>query len=190
MEDLAIAKDKDLVALSLKNPENFVYLIRRYEDAITRYVRRRSKATATDASDIVQEIFIKVYRNLNDFDTDLTFSSWIYRIAHNSIIDWYRREKKRDYISIDDEDSGILINLAGSESADAHSISQEIKKEITEILEEMDPMYKDVLILRFFEDKNYDEISDIMQIPVSAVGVRINRAKKIVKKKLLAKTKN
>ncbi len=190
MIDLATVSDKDLVARSLKNPEDFVYLIRKYEDAISRYVRRRSKATAADASDIVQEIFIKVYRNLNDFDSGLTFSSWIYRIAHNSIIDWYRREKKRDYISIDEQDSGILINLAGTESADGFALTEEVKKEIGEILEGMDSIYKDVLVLRFFEDKNYDEISDIMQIPVSAVGVRINRAKKIVKKKLLANVKN
>ncbi len=190
MEDSSLVSDKDLVVSSLKNPEDFVYLIRRYEDAISRYVRRRSKATAADASDIVQEIFIKVYRNLNDFDTGLSFSSWIYRIAHNSIIDWYRKEKKRDYISIDEEDSGILSSLAGNESADGFTLTEEIKKEITEILEEMDSNYKDVLVLRFFEDKSYEEISDIMQIPVSAVGVKINRAKKIVKKKLLAKTKN
>lgn len=189
MEDLTLLSDKDLVTRSLQNPDDFVYIIRKYEEPISRYIRRRSKATNADVNDIVQEVFIKVYRNLNDFDPDLAFSSWVYRIAHNTIIDWYRREKKRDYISIDDEDSGMLINLAGSESADGFAISEEIKKEITKVLADMDPIYKDVLILRFFEDKNYEEISDIMQIPVSAVGVRINRAKKIVKKQLLDNVK-
>ncbi len=176
--------DSKLVELSLKNSDYFAILIDRYADPLGRYVRRRSKATSHDVDDILQEIFIKVYRNLNGFDNSLSFSSWIYRIARNHLIDWYRKEKKRDSISLDDEDSTIAGTLVGGLPTDAMARQGDVVKEVGIALDSLSPLYKDVLVLRFFEDKSYDEISDIMRIPVSVVGVRINRGKAMLKKKL------
>lgn len=185
MEDIDHISDAQLVQNSLENPEHFVHIINRYGAPLSRYIRRRSRATEHDVEDILQDIFIKVYRNLNDFDDRLSFSSWIYRITHNHIIDWYRKEKKHDNVSLDNEESTLIFSLAGGESADAAAHAKELSGEVSKILDNISPAYRDVLVLRFFEDKSYEEISDILRIPVSAVGVRINRAKAAIKKKLL-----
>ena len=87
--------DEELVALALKNQDFFACLVERYEPKLMRYVRRISAATQEDAEDLLQEIFVKVYRNLNDFDPDLKFSSWIYRIAHNQVISYWRKTARR-----------------------------------------------------------------------------------------------
>jgi RNA polymerase sigma-70 factor (ECF subfamily) len=187
MEDKLYLTDVDLVKKSLENPDNFRHIIERYSDKLIRYIKRRTRVRNHDIQDILQEIFIKIYKNLNDFDTNLAFSSWVYRIAHNYIIDWYRKEKKHDIVELDDADTKIIMTIASEDSSDYESISSEIKKEISDILEKLNPDYKEVVVLRFFEDKTYDEISDIMQIPVSLVGARLNRAKKIIKQRLLNK---
>ncbi|MDD5489902.1 MAG: sigma-70 family RNA polymerase sigma factor, partial [Candidatus Moranbacteria bacterium] len=75
--------DEEMVALTLKNQDYFACLVERYEPKLMRYIRRISAATQEDAEDLLQDVFVKVYRNLNDFDQKLKFSSWIYRIAHN-----------------------------------------------------------------------------------------------------------
>ncbi len=187
MDEVDHISDADLVKRSLENPDNFSHIIRRYSAPLGRYIRRRSHASTHDMEDMLQDIFIKVYKNLNDFDQRLSFSSWIYRITHNHIIDWYRKEKRHDTISLDDEDSGIIYSIAGGEEADKFANFKELSNEVSEVLGLLPPGYKDVIVLRFFEDKSYEEISDIMRIPISAVGVRINRAKSAIKKKLLEK---
>lgn len=190
MEKVDHLSDAELVRRSLENPDSFSHIIRRYSEPLARYVRRRSRATGGDIDDILQDIFIKVYKNLNDYDDRLSFSSWVYRITHNHIIDWYRKEKKHDTISLDNEDAGILHVIAGGEEADKLTSQSELSGEIAGILDSLSPGYKDVVVLRFFEEKSYEEISDIMRIPVSAVGVRLNRAKQAIKKKLLEKERS
>jgi len=87
--------DEDLVKLTLEKQDNFLYLIKRYEAKLSRYIRRIAGLNKEDTEDILQEVFIKVYQNLNSFDKDLKFSSWIYRITHNEVIDSYRKKQAR-----------------------------------------------------------------------------------------------
>src|SRR5690606_8168284 len=87
--------DEMLVALSLEDKERFGELIERYESKLGRYIARLGIRTAEDRQDVLQEIFLKVYKNLNGFDPKLSFSSWIYRIAHNEAISWYRKQSVR-----------------------------------------------------------------------------------------------
>ncbi|PIU78076.1 MAG: hypothetical protein COS72_03485, partial [Candidatus Moranbacteria bacterium CG06_land_8_20_14_3_00_43_56] len=90
--------DEELVALTLKNQDFFSCIVERYEAKLTRYIRRISAATQEDAEDLLQEIFVKVYRNLYGFDPSLKFSSWIYRIAHNQVISQWRKTKSRPQV--------------------------------------------------------------------------------------------
>ncbi len=189
MEDITSVTDAELVKKSLENPDYFRYVIERYNEKLARYIRRRSHATSHDVDDILQDVFIKIYRNLNDYDEKLTFSSWVYRITHNHIIDWYRKEKKHDVLELDGEENGLVNFIASTDSAEAGSHLEELSLEINQALSGLDDSYREVVMLRFFEDKSYDEISDIMQIPVSLVGARLSRAKTMIKKKLLANSK-
>ena len=175
-------KDEDLIQFILEDQDNFTYLIQRYEDKLSRYIYRISGLNKEDIEDLLQDVFIKVYQNLNDFDTSLKFSSWIYRIAHNQTISNYRKIKVRPVtVSIDDDP--LLANKIVYNKDLVQELDNELDlKLINKILDKMDKKYKEVLVLRFFDEKDYGEISDILQKPVGTVGALINRAKTQFKK--------
>lgn len=171
--------DEELVHLSLRDSQYFGILIDRYEGKLMHYIRRRSAATPEDIQDILQEVFLKAYVNLNGFDPSLSFSSWMYRITHNTVVSWYRKYYVRARNRVGGETGEELIHLA-ADILDIEQVqwTQDMQTVIREHIEKLKPEYYDVLTLRFFEEKDYDEISDILKIPSGTVATRINRAKK------------
>ncbi len=171
--------DEELVRLTLVDKEHFGELVDRYEAKLTRYIGRLGVRNPEDQQDVLQEIFLKAYRNLNGFDISLQFSSWIYRIAHNEAISWYRKQNVRPegHLITDSEE---LLTLLGSkeESADVEFDKTINAEALGEALTKIDKKYREVIILRFFEHKEYEEISDILQIPVGSVGTLLHRGKK------------
>jgi RNA polymerase sigma-70 factor, ECF subfamily len=135
------------------------------------------KISDGDAEDILQEVFIKTYENLNDFDQDLKFSSWIYRITYNHSISYYRKNKaKMQTLSL--EDNEILLEKLRSEFNLTESVDQKMLKEkVKELLSQLDKKYRDVLILKYLEDKDYTEISNILRKPMGTIATLLNRAK-------------
>jgi RNA polymerase sigma-70 factor (ECF subfamily) len=184
MDPLSDISDEALVIEYKKNPQYFSVIVDRYVPKLTRYIRRRSMATSDDIDDLLQNIFIKVYRNINEYNTSLLFSSWIYRISHNEMIDWYRREKRRSTLSLDDEAQDIISKLITEEDHTSRFSNEEQKQYVITKLNTLDEKYKEILLLRFFDDKSYDEIADILKIPAGTVAVRLNRAKKQLQKNI------
>jgi len=171
--------DEELVQLTLKDKEIFRLLVERYQAKLTRYVARLGVANPEDQMDVVQEIFIKVYKNLNGFNTTLSFSSWVYRIAHNEAITWYRKVSVRPEGHLVVEGDDIVALISSKEEAADVLFDQGINaEELTKGLFEIDSKYTEVLILRYFEHKEYEEISDILKIPIGSVGTLIHRGKK------------
>lgn len=171
-------KDEEIVPLILQNQDLFLYIVRRYEDKLSRYITRISGLPKEDVEDLLQDVFVKVYQNLNDFDTSLKFSSWIYRIAHNETISNYRKLKSRP-VGVSYDDDPALANQLASKTNFVKEIEKEYDaKIIRSVLMKMDKKYKEVLVLRFLEEKDYGEISDILQKPIGTVGAMINRGKK------------
>jgi len=158
--------DEALVIECKKDQKHFAVLVERYVPKLTKYIKRRSLATSDDIDDLLQNIFIKVYRNINEYDTSLLFSSWIYRIAHNEMIDWYRREKRRATLSLDDEAQDIVSKLITEEDMTARFSHDEQKQYIIKTLNTLGEKYKEILLLRFFEEKSYEEIADIAKNPI------------------------
>jgi len=176
--------DEELVSLTLGDQENFVYLIKRYEDKLLRYVRRISNLDYEDAEDMVQEVFIKVYQNLNAFDPKLKFSSWIYRITHNQVISNYRKLKARPQNVMYDMENDILENMASDLDIAKEADKNLLKEKVNNIINKMDLKYRQVMVLKYLEEKNYNEISDILKKPKGTVSTLINRAKKQFQKEL------
>ena len=172
--------DNELATLSLKDKEVFAELIERYQNKIYRYVKRISSFSDDYVNDILQEVFIKTYMNLNNFDISLKFSSWIYRIAHNETISFVRKNKKHIESTLFPDDSMEEF------SADIHIEKQFTEEEHSEIvrkaIKSLSQKYQDVIMLKYFEYKSYDEISDIIQKPPGTVATWINRAKKEIQK--------
>ncbi len=170
--------DEELVALTLIDREQYACLIKKYEAPLARYVRRIAGLSDDDIADVLQNAFINAYRNLNDFDPTLKFSSWIYRIAHNEAISHHRKRIARPQtISVEEGDD--VFELLASEVDVPRDVDRKMAaRRIRSILDVMDPKYRDVLVLKFLEDKDYREISDILQKPMGTVATLINRAKK------------
>lgn len=176
--------DEELVKLTLVDQESFLYLMRRYEDKLGRYIKRISGLASEDIEDLVQEVFIKTYQNLNNFDQNLKFSSWIYRITHNEVISHWRKKKARPESVV--WDTEIFLNNIAADLDIGKDVDRSILKEdMREIFGRMDIKYREVLVLKFIEEKNYQEISDILKKPMGTVATLINRAKKQFKQKLV-----
>jgi len=171
--------DEELVQLTLSDKEYFGVLVDRYEAKLTRYIARLGIRQLEDQQDVLQEIFLKAYRNLNGFDTSLRFSSWIYRITHNEAISWYRKQNVRpEGHLIGDSDELLMLLKSKEESVDEQFDKMINVKELNKALEKIDEKYREVIIFRFFDDKEYEEISDILEIPVGSVGTLLHRGKK------------
>ncbi|HAT03192.1 MAG TPA: hypothetical protein DCS29_00230 [Candidatus Magasanikbacteria bacterium] len=176
---LAEKTDNELVELTLQNQEYFAYIIERYKGKLLSYIKRISGLDYEDAEDVLQEVLVKVYYNLNGFDLKLKFSSWIYRVAHNEAISELRKRNVRPLYYVQDEDlARIADGLDMSHEVDMHVLQDDIN--VT--LSKMDKKYREALVLKFLEEKDYNEISDILKKPIGTVGTLINRAKKQFKK--------
>lgn len=178
--------DGELVHLTLRERNAFVYLVERYEEKLGRYAQRLGVKRTEDIEDILQEIFIKVYKNLNDFDQGLSFSSWIYRIAHNEAISFYRKERVRPEGHLVKESDDVLLWQPAVDTLSADKLFDQTVDAavIHRALASLPPKYHDPIILRYFEYKEYDEISDILKIPIGSVGTLIHRGKKLLENEL------
>jgi len=174
--------DEELITLVLENQGYYRCLIERYESKIARYIKRISGGSKEDIEDLLQEIFIKIYQNLNDFDKSLKFSSWVYRIAHNHVISEFRKKKSRPQSVAGEEIDEFLYNIASELNIEKDINDNDLRKDIKKVLTQLDFKYREVLILKFLEEKSYEEISDILRKPIGTVGTLINRAKKQFKK--------
>lgn len=169
--------DEALVVAALADSHVFGVLIDRYQAKLLRYVMRISGVPSEDAEDICQEVFLKVYRNLRDFDTNLSFSSWIYRITHNETRSYFRKHKKRiqQTRSIDSDDA--FFQLASDLKTDGVVLKKEEFDDLRRALEQLKPAYREILTLHFLEEKSYKEISDILRKPMGSIATQIHRAK-------------
>ena len=173
--------DQDLVTETIKNKQAFTAIVHRYEAPLLRYIFRLGCKDSAAAQDLLQEIFVKTFVHLNDYDHSLQFSSWIYRIAHNEIVSYFRKEKRRSSVLTRDDLLGLFENITDDADVIALESEQHTAMEIKAALDRLEPKYRDVIVLKFFEEKSYEEISDILLIPQGTVATLINRAKKKIK---------
>lgn len=179
--------DAELVALALEDKGMFLYLLRRYEEKLKRYIFRISNFSNEEVEDVLQDVFLKVYKNLNDFDLDLKFSSWIYRITHNQVVSHHRQNQARPKVVEIDE---VVIEKIKDEFNIGEKMQIDyLRNEINGIFDNIKPKFKEILILRFFEEKSYEEISDILKKPAGTVATLIHEAKKDFKKYWLKNAK-
>jgi RNA polymerase sigma-70 factor, ECF subfamily len=173
--------DRQLVEAALRDRHAFALLVLRYEAVLGRYVRRLLGRNAQSAEDILQETFIKAYVNLNDYDKSRPFSPWIYRIAHNEAIGFLRKRKSESQ-TINGEDALLILErVSDGENPDAAWQQKRTAGEVRKAVSDLDRRYRDVLVLRYLEEKSYDEIADILEMPPGTVATLISRGLKQLK---------
>lgn len=157
------------ISLQSGNMKALTQIIDRYQSPLLRYANYLGAGEQDD--DIVQETFIKVYRNINSYDISRSFSTWIYRIAHNTAISALR---DRHYTMPWDDYLDRLIKVDPVDTFDADLRKSQVKK----CLSQLPIRYRAPLSLYYLENKSYIEIMDILRLPMGTVSARINRAKK------------
>lgn len=183
--DYATLDDRDLATHAARGQEAaFRELLVRYErpvfSLIYRMVRHRSLA-----EDLAQEAFIRAFNAIGTYKTSYKFSNWILKIANNHTID-HLRKRKLDTVSIDgsphastpDEISQSRVVIASSdESPQEYVENLELGSQIEEAISELREEYRTVIVLRHVEGYAYDEIADIMDLPLGTVKTYLHRAR-------------
>jgi RNA polymerase sigma-70 factor (ECF subfamily) len=179
--------DLALVRLSLKGDERaFEELVRRYEHALFRLAWRMLR-NDEEARDVVQEAFMRVYRSLNTFDQSRKFSTWVLRIATNLCIDRYRRRKVRllsiDVEAEDDERRPIVLVDQGPDPAAVHG-KVSLAGSLDRMIQRLPPIYRTIIELRYKQSLAYEEIAEVLDVPLGTVKARLHRAHRHLKELL------
>ena len=167
--------DSDLVAAALRDPNAYAALVRRYEKPLSRYLKRVLGTHGQYAEDVLQEAFLKAYINLRDYDQSRPFSPWIYRIAYNEAISSLRKRRHDPALIAGDDGANILEQLAGSDNVQENHERARNEVMLGRAIAKLEPRYRDVIVLRFLEEKSYDEIGEILRIPPGTVATLISR---------------
>lgn len=169
--------DEKLALETILSREAFGCLIERYQQKLARYIWRLGGISGQDGDDVLQNVFLKAYKNINEFDVNLKFSSWLYRIAHNEAIS-FLRAKKINYNATQEDGSELLEKIASDIDLPKEADISLAQKRVAQVLNAMDSRYREVLMLKYLENKDYSEISDILKVPMGTVATMISRAKK------------
>ncbi len=174
MNDHSLLSDEEIIEkVRFDNRELYSIIVDRYQAKLLRYASTLIQ-DENNAADIVQDSFIKAFINLRGFNTKKKFSSWIYRIVHNQSIN-IAKKMHREVPILEDMD------FKSEEDIELNFEKQEIVEKVEKCFSNMSLLYSEPLRLYYIDEKSYDEISDILRIPMGTVATRINRAKIILK---------
>jgi RNA polymerase sigma-70 factor (ECF subfamily) len=183
------ATDRDLVATANTGVEgSFEELVRRYQRPISAYVYRMV-GDYEAALDLTQEIFIKVYGSLARYRSEFKFSTWIYKIAHNSAVDHLRRNAGRER-SLSNGVEGDQYELpieSSSLSPEQESERKERRLEIESVIRSLPNAYRELIVLRHSQDLTYEEIVEVTGLPLGTVKNRLFRAREMMRQQFIGR---
>ena len=192
MVDYAQLSDQDIIRLARDGRESaFRELIRRYERPLFSIIYRMIHDREL-AEDLAQDTFIKVLNNIEKYDPSYKFSSWIFKIAHNTTID-HIRKKTPDTLSLDGSphartqeqaEATSFTALDTAETPEQYTSSREVGSEIEAALKQIRPEYREAIMLWHIEGRPYEEIAQIMDLPLGTVKTYIHRGRNELRKKL------
>lgn len=172
--------DNENLVLRLKTNDikAFEELVEAFEKKIYNYAYGFT-LNREDSLDITQEVFVKIFKNINNFKENSSLSTWIYRITSNVCIDYTRKNKKTKMISITEENEEF-INQIPDKSGEISNIieNNELGIEITTALNSIDTDARQIIIMRDILELSYSEICDILKIEEGTVKSRISRSRK------------
>jgi RNA polymerase sigma-70 factor, ECF subfamily len=184
----AVTPDTDLVARAAAGDGVcFDQLVERYHRQIANFVFRMVGNYET-ALDLTQEVFIKVYSSLGRYNPEFKFSTWIYKIASNTAIDYLRKQSVSVsplyMVSGDDEEFELPIPAKGPNPERALERTER-SAQIEEAISKLPPRYRELIVLRHVSELSYDEIAEVTALPLGTVKNRIFRAREAMRKHLI-----
>jgi RNA polymerase sigma-70 factor (ECF subfamily) len=183
LSNLSAVADCELVTRAVSGREDsFEELVRRYQRPIAAYVYRMV-GDYDAALDLTQEVFIKVYNSLSRYRSEFKFSTWIYKIAHNSAVDHLRRHSTREQSlmkEFDGEQHELPIE-SHRPSPEQESERAERCAEIEQVVHALPTAYRELVLLRHSHDLSYDEIAEVTGLPLGTVKNRLFRAREVMR---------
>ncbi len=181
-------EDGKIIAEALAGDQKaYAFLVEKHRKAIFHIINRIVRNDEI-ARDLVQETFMKAFSSLASYRSEYRFSTWLYKIAANSSID-HLRKKRIQALSLDrpieTSDGTMEIEVPDySFHPERELVKKQQRVSIEEAIQSLPDKYREVIIYRHKDDKSYDEIAELLDIPVGTVKARIFRARELLKKKL------
>jgi RNA polymerase sigma-70 factor (ECF subfamily) len=181
-----------LFVLRLQANEDAAYdeLVRTYHSSIF-HVAYRMLGDSGEASDAVQEIFVKVFRNIRGFRGESTLKTWIFRIALSEILNrlrWWKRHFRSATVSLDEKpaDNRSPIQIIDSQPSPLQALESKEREEAIQLaLTRLSGQHRSILILRDIEGFSYNEISDVLGVSIGTVKSRLARARADMRRSLM-----
>jgi len=186
-----MSKDKELVKKTIKGDDkSFEMIVKKYQNPIINYIGRTLRDTNL-ALEFTQEVFIKAYRSLHTYSPKFKFKTWLFKIASNHVIDYWRK-RKIEYLSIDHplkQDESFSPPQIESDAKQAYQELElkELGKKIEKALDLLPPKLRELFVCRHINELSYEEISEIKDLPVGTVKNRVFQAKEQLKNHLEGK---
>ncbi|MBK7878509.1 MAG: sigma-70 family RNA polymerase sigma factor [Planctomycetes bacterium] len=163
---------------------SFQLLVERYQSRMFALARHYTK-NPVEIEDLVQEAFLKAFTRLDTFQHQSSFYTWLYRIATNTILDWMKRRGRSPVTSVEDPEVLPEPSKVKVAAPDAQMERAEIAKITHAVLEHLPDIFRQVLVMREFEEMAYQDIADVLGISIGTVESRLFRARAKFKEKLL-----
>lgn len=165
----------------------FAKLVSLYQSKIY-HLCYRMLGNKQEAEDATQETFMRVYINFKRYDQQQKFSTWIFRIATNWCIDKLRQRKQISSLDArqhnNESESSYLESLEDNLTPESQVIVNETQAYIQNIIEQLPVIYKAPIMLKYMNDFSLQEISEVLNVPVSTVKVRMHRAREYLRRKI------
>ncbi len=191
---VGLSSEEALFVLRLQANEDAAYdeLVRQYSASIF-HVAYRMLGDSAEASDVVQEIFLKVFRNIGGFKGEAALKTWVFKIAFSEILNrlrWWKRRHRFATVSLDDETNGngtgARYTVAASDPTPEQVLqSKEQESAIQQALGKLSREHRSIIVLRDIEGFSYNEIADVLGISIGTVKSRLARARGDLKKSLI-----
>lgn len=187
-QGIVIPVEARLARKALKGDQQaFAEIVGLYQDKLY-HMAFRMLGSRQEAEDVVQEAFLRVYRNLDRYDAGMKFSTWIYRIATNLCID--RLRKRKATYSLDAESTehegldGYAVIPSDDRTPESEMLLSETQRIVRQAIDTLPAKYKSVMVLRYLHDLPLQEIGEVLDMPVTTVKTRVHRGREYLRKKL------
>lgn len=164
-------------------------LVARFQQPVYNLVYRLTNDPG-DAYDVVQEVFLKVFRNIGSFRSESSLKTWIYRIAVNEVHNyrrWFFRHRRQEVVLDDTDEGGKSFNDTVPDRGRSpydYALDGEKREMIEEALARINPTFRAAVVLRDIEDLSYEEIADILDVSLGTVKSRITRGREAMRRQL------
>ncbi len=171
-----LEKENQLVEAAKRDPARFAELYDKYVEQIYRYVYRRVSDQVT-AEDLVSQTFYDALSHLKSYEyKGYPFSAWLYKIAHNNVLKWYRVHFRSQKVNLED-----MTELSDDQDVMEEEAVRQEKQGVMDLLQKLEYEERELIRLKYFEEVSNIEIGQIMGISANNVGVKLYRALKRLK---------